>query len=255
VKQIYEDICYKRNFLTDVIARIDFVTPLSPLEKTLPTKFSDAVRNIFPIVVPSELVNFEVKVEVGVESARSDQTRIKQWQFFGKEREKVLSITSYALDVGYKQYRTYEGMKAEFMVAVDALARLCPDARIKRFGLRYINKISIEGSTRIAEVTRYIAPKLLCSGSFFKPSEKLTRLFHIAEWKNGDLDVRFQYGFPNPDYPAVMKRPDLILDLDCYVQVVHDLNETLRFMDSTHSEIQRIFESSISEALRKKMNA
>jgi uncharacterized protein (TIGR04255 family) len=252
-KQMPDEICYKRNYLTQVIARIEFVAPLGILERTVPAKFSDAVTKVFPIVVPVELTNFAIEMQVGVESTKSNQTRIKQWQFFGKEREKVLSVSSQALDLGYSKYTTYEEVKAAFTEAVETLAKLCPDARVKRFGLRYVNKITIENSTNPTDLNGLISPELSCMIRFFQP-ENLTRLFHIAELKMGDFDLRFQFGFPNPDYPAVMKRPEFILDMDAYVQIVHDLNESLRYMDGAHEQIQSLFEKSISDVLRSRMN-
>lgn len=198
-------------------------------------------------------MNFAFEMNPGVDSPKSNQTRIKRWQFFGKEREKALSISSQALDVGYSKYTTFEEVKAAFTGAVEALAKLCPDARVKRFGLRYVNKITIENSTNPSDLRNLISPELSSMISFFEP-KNLTRLFHVAELKVGEFDLRFQFGFPNPDYPAVMKRPDFILDMDAYVQIVHDLNESLRYMDGAHEQIQTLFEKSISDVLRSRMN-
>jgi uncharacterized protein (TIGR04255 family) len=59
---------------------------------------------------------------------------------------------------------------------------------------------------------------------------------------------------PNPDYPAIIKRPVFVLDLDAYVQMAHDLAESLQYMEEAHTRIQDLFERSITQQLRERMN-
>jgi uncharacterized protein (TIGR04255 family) len=59
---------------------------------------------------------------------------------------------------------------------------------------------------------------------------------------------------PNPDYPAPVKRPLYILDLDASVSQAHDLAEVMPYMENAHNLIQDIYERSITQKLRKKMN-
>jgi uncharacterized protein (TIGR04255 family) len=249
---MYEDVCYARNFLTEVIVKIDFVAPISSLERTIPTAISDTVSKLFPIAEPIEIFGFEF--QLGKEGGKNDQTKFKEWQFWGKEREKQLAISPQTIYVVYKRYSTYEVLKTEFVSAVESLMRQASEARAKRFGLRYVNKLTIENSTKLTNFDELIQPALLCTARSFGEQRKLTRLFHIAEMKHDDIDIRFQFGFPNSDYPAVIRRPEFVMDLDAYVQVTHDLNESLQYMDGAHSIIQDLFEWSITDALRRRMN-
>jgi uncharacterized protein (TIGR04255 family) len=91
--------------------------------------------------------------------------------------------------------------------------------------------------------------------AFFPQPRQLTRLIQVAELKYDDLDMRFQFGMPNPDYPAMMKRPQFVLDLDAYVQTAHDLGDSLQYMEQAHGLIQGLFERSITDQLRERMNA
>jgi hypothetical protein len=52
---------------------------------------------------------------------------------------------------------------------------------------------------------------------------------------------------PNPDYPALIKRPLFVLDFDAYVQTAHELRESLHYMEQAHTCIQGLFEESITE--------
>jgi uncharacterized protein (TIGR04255 family) len=78
---------------------------------------------------------------------------------------------------------------------------------------------------------------------------------HVAELQSGDIDVRFQFGMPNPDYPAVIKRPQFVLDMDAYVKTSHDLGGSVQYIEQAHSLIQELFERSIADKLRRHMNA
>lgn len=182
------------------------------------------------------------------------KTHFKQWNFFGKEREKHLVLTAPFMFIMFSRYTTYEVLRDNLTAIVDALAKRFPDAQAGRFGLRYINNIEIEGLVPTAW-GQYIAPDLVGACSFLNQPEHLTRLFHSAELKYADLDVRFQFGLPNPDYPAVMKRPLFVLDYDGYVQTAHELGESLQNMDKAHECIKGLFEKSITSKLRERMNA
>jgi uncharacterized protein (TIGR04255 family) len=70
-----------------------------------------------------------------------------------------------------------------------------------------------------------------------------------------DIDLRFQFRMPNQDYPAVMRRPQFVLDIDAYTQVAHPLQDSMNYMGSTHEHIQRLFEQSIADNLREVMHA
>ena len=250
---MYEEICYKKPFLKEVIARIDFVAPLEALEKALPPKLAKVLSEHFPISEPIDAIAREFQLTG--DEVRHRETRFKQWNFFGKEREKQLTLAAPFVFVTYGRYITYENMKAQFAAVVDAVGKAFPDARAARLGLRYINSIEIPDLATPTSWSEYIAAGLLGTMPFFTDPEHLTRLIQIAELKYGDLDVRFQFGMPNPDYPAMMRRPQFVLDLDAYVQTAHDLGDSLQYMEQAHERIQELFERSITSRLRERMNA
>jgi len=248
---MYEGICYEKTFLSQVVARFDFVSPIPGIEKVLPPQLSKTLSEHFPIVEPQEVISYELQFGSG--GAQQRQTPFKQWNFFGREREKQLVLASQFVFVVYTAYASYEDMRANVAAVAAALGKTYPDTSVGRFGLRYINNIEVEGLTPVTSWDEYITPVLVGATSFFQ-SEKLTRLVHIAEMKCGDLDLRFQFGMPNPDYPAPMKRPSFVLDFDSYIQTAHELPKSLQYMEQAHECIQGLFERSITDKLRERMN-
>ncbi len=64
-----ENICYKRNFITEALAKVEFLNPILELDKTLPKEFSDSIAKLFPIAESKEVNNNNVTItDSGVKS-------------------------------------------------------------------------------------------------------------------------------------------------------------------------------------------
>lgn len=250
---MYEAVCYETPFLKEVIVRIDFVAPIEELERTLPSKLAKVFSEYFPIIEPIDTLAQELQWRG--DEVRHRQTRLKQWSFFGKDRDTQLALAAPYIFITYKQYRTFEQMSEQFRAVVGALGSTFPDVRSGRFGLRFVNRIDLADLASPTDWSRYISPGLLATQAFFAEPESLTRLIHIAELKHKELHLRFQFGMPNPDYPAIIKRPQFVLDLDGYIHAAHDLGESVSYLEATHQRIQALFEESITDALRERMHA
>ena len=249
---MYEQICYQKSFLKEVIAKIDFASPIEKLEKGVPSKLVNTIVKNFPIIEPTDVLMHELAVEGN--ALKSKDTTIKQWSYFSKDRSQQLTLASQSVFVQYKNYNNYEETKEQFGAVVDALNTAFPGTMASRFGLRYINQIDppLDDPTGWGA---FIDPMLLGSRDFFGAGDVITRLISIAELKYDDMGVRFQFGMPNPDYPAPVKRPLFVLDLDASISQAHDLTDAMTYMDDAHGRIQTIFERSITQALREKMDA
>lgn len=249
---MYEQVCYQKSFLKQVIVKIDFASPVEKLDKGVPLKLVNTIVKSFPIVEPADVVMQEIDVEGN--DVKSRRTTTKQWNYYSKERDRQLGLGSQSVFVQYKRYSNYEEAKEQFGAVVDALNTAFPGTLASRFGLRYINEIDLPLNDP-TDWAAYVDPRLLCSRDFFGADEPITRLITIAELKYGEMGVRFQFGMPNPDYPATVRRPLFVLDLDASISEAHDLPQTMSYMDEAHARIQAIFERSITLALREKMDA
>lgn len=248
------DISYRKNFLKEVIARVDLLSPLPGVEVALPAALTERAVRAFPIAEPRDAVHHEV--QIGPQGVASSEERLKEWLFHGKERTKTLTIGRQVVLVQHKTYQTYDIVKAEFIGILDRVAELFPGLQLARIGLRYVNAIEL-AEANPTEWSAYIAPELLSLFKFPPEADRaaLTRVFHNLELTLDAFNLRYRLGMHNPDYPARIRQKVFVLDLDAYTQSVVDLGEVGRLLDDFHATIQRYFEESITDKLRGIMNA
>ncbi|HLA78146.1 MAG TPA: TIGR04255 family protein [Vicinamibacteria bacterium] len=246
--------CYRRNFLKEVIARVDFLSPLPGVEAALPPRLTEVAVGAFPIPEPREAV--QRAVEIGPQGVQSSEERFKEWLFHGKERTKTLTIGRQVVLVQHRTYQTYELVKAEFLAVLDRVAELFPGAQPSRVGLRYVNTIELTEANP-ADWSAYLAPQLLALFQFPPEADRpaLSRVFHNLELALETFNLRYRFGMHNPDYPARIRQKVFVLDLDAYTQSAVDKRDIGPLLDDFHATIQSHFEQSITDTLRGIMNA
>lgn len=247
-----DNICYKANFLTGVVARIDFLSPISQLTEEMPSTIASAVREYFPIAEPREMVAQQLQLAKG-ELTTAEKKRFTEWNFYGKDRKKRLGIAPDWLFVEYSAYTRYEDLRAEFTSVLTPFLQQFRDCPAKRIGLRYVNQLPLPGTSPL-KWADYVVPNLLALLDFYQPDE-LCRAFHLLEFSYDDLRLRFQFGLHNPDYPARIRRSPFVLDLDAFSDSPVDSGAIGEQLDKFHRKIQDLFEASITDALRGRLNA
>jgi len=252
----FDGVQYKRTFLKQVIARLDFVSPLTATAATLPTPLSQEIMKRFPIPEPGKAVAQELQISAPQGLVGGKRTEHSVWTFHSKERDKKLALHPAALILEIDRYQTYEVLKSDFVPVVAALLAAAQEAQPSRLGLRYINLIALDGDNPF-DWDGLINAQLL--HTLKVPSEgdrdKLARAFNIVDLALDDFNLRYQFGMSNPDYPAKIRRRMFVVDLDGYVQGALDKNEIEHLLDTFHSKIQEYFEFSITNELRERMNA
>lgn len=250
----YAEICYKRNFLKEVIARVDLLNPLPGVDTALPTALTETALRTFPIAEPREAVQKEV--QVGPLGVAQSETRFTEWHFHDKDRTKTLTFGRQFILVQYKKYENYEIVRSEFLQVLDRISEHFQDIHPTRVGLRYVNVIERNEPDPL-NWSNYLDPSLLSLFSFPQDADRnaLSRVFHNIELSFDVFNLRYRLGMHNPDYPARIRQKVFILDLDAYTQSIVELGEIGRLLDTFHGAIQRYFEKSIKEDLRSIMNA
>lgn len=245
-------ICYPNNYLTRVIARIDLVSPVEALANELPKELSKAALGMFPISEPRQAVTQELFISP--QGPRTRNKRFTVWNFHGKTREKRLEITQQYVLVSYSKYEKYELLRNEFDSILNAFFGEYNQAQPSKLGLRYINALTIGGEENPLKWDTYINNELLDLFGYQVEGAKPARIFHNMEFAFDNFCLRFQFGIHNPDYPAPIRQRHFILDFDAYNKGLLEPTNVITELDSFHTQIQHLFERSITETTRGFLN-
>lgn len=248
---------YKQNFINEAIFRLDFAVSIEELKTSINRELSKIISDEFPIFesnqVPFNSVFVDqknlnskdgVKIETGVQS---------EWKFYGRNREKYVTLNSNVLIISYKEYESFASFSDNINRIVKKMYDIFDDVQIKRMGIRYINTITLN-SENLFDWTGYINDALLSQLSFKAESSDFTRLLTKLEYKYGYNRLTFQYGMFNPNYPSKIKDKVFVLDYDYSTDSFTDNpKDVIHFVNEAHDAIEEMFEKSIEDELRKEM--
>lgn len=241
---------YKKDFLNKVIVRIDFDNPL-PIAADGPAKgIYTTVKERFPITEEKKVIGKELLIGPNVTKERSIET--KEWHYYGKNREKHLTVSPNFMFIEYDKYEYYEMLRDDFLSVSYALFEAYPKIQVKRLGLRYINKIDIP-EVNPMEWDKYLKPELNFTFAIADNKETISRAFHILEFNYGEDFLRFQFGMFNPDYPAPIKKKVYTIDNDMYTTKLLDKTDIEQTLNRFHEKVNHSFEEVITNELRKIM--
>ncbi len=251
---MYDDVCYNNSFLKEVIARVDFAAEDELLRKRIPPEIGNAAVKRFPISEQKKAMKHEL--QLSTKEFHGKQEEIIEWNYHGLNHEKRLVISSATILVTYTKYSSFEELKEDFLSVLAQLFKERMALQGARFGLRYVNNIEPANSDPF-KWSEYIDTRLLGLFERFSAQQDIvTRLFNIAEFRDdNDIQIKFQFGAANPDYPARICRPSFVLDIDAYYHGLQDYPDIAKMIDIAHEQIQRLFEDSITAGLRKMMHA
>jgi uncharacterized protein (TIGR04255 family) len=241
---------YKKNFLKQVIARIDF-NPLRDFEpKGPPKSFYEAIKDRFPIPETKKVI--APNLRIGAEKAEVTGEEHREFIYHSKARDKYLALGREVLAVEFSTYDSFEVLSADFLAAVGALDKAFEEVQVTRLGLRYIDNIELyeENPT---DWSQYLHPNLLAIFKIVPDQKLISRAFQILEINDGETSLRFQFGMPNPDYPAQIRKKSFIMDTDAFCTLMLNFGEITKYLNEFHDRINQTFESVITDGFRKKM--
>jgi len=247
---MYDNVCYKKPFLKEVIFKIDFPTPVAKVEKGLSPKVTKNILSKFPIFEPQKAHAQEFQFSGKNFQAKSSE--IMQWIYHGKSREKSFIVTPDAITYVNRSYITFEALKDDIKSILDSFFADYKEIASSRAGLRYVNILDVKEDDPLAW-DKYINKDILGVIDFHEEKQYLTRAFHILEYNFNGLAIKYQFGIANPDFPATIRKKQFVLDIDAYSHGAFELHDIIQFIDDAHAKIQEIFEKSITEQTRELM--
>jgi uncharacterized protein (TIGR04255 family) len=246
------EICYQKNYLQEVVARIDFAAPLEALNApVLPDKVQKALKSRYPIFESTKAVSQNVIIHH--QSIHTDRREVQQWKYHGENREKSITVSPDFIIVSIKQYRDYEEFKLDVIEPIEEISKIEGNIFINRTGLRYIN-IFPNKTNKYDELIDKFHPTIASPFSNIIDANNLSRKVQLSEYINDEVKCRIQSGIFNPDYPAKIKNKEFVLDLDAFIDTPHSFANINELFDSLHNVIQNKFEDLITTKLRDELN-
>ncbi len=244
---------YKKNFLTNVIVRVDFPNPLKI--ESLPPDLTKAFLKSFPISEPKKVFEltgeFKIIPKTKIEIETGEETT--EWNYYGRDREKRLILQKYFLSITYiKSYKRYDDLKSELLSIISELFKIFSDIQINRLGLRYINEISLD-EANFFDWEKYLDRDLLSIFNIAGNKDTIARGLNNLVLNYGNMILNFHYGMHNPDFPAPIRKKIFVLDYDASYIGLQDLKDIESNLFAFHEEIKKLFEENIEDGLREVM--
>lgn len=251
---------YKKNYLTEVIFRINFsnILKLAGNNKEAAEEFQKEIFEIFPNV--HFQYNNNVNVQVDIKEGKSQST-IEDgdltWIFTDENNSKQVELNSKTLILVYHKgtYNGFEGFLNDVSLLLKALRWYYP-FNVTFLGLRYINQVheDIINETNIVE---YINNDLINKIIFnLNDNENFSQLFSRLDLLQDNYQLTFQFGFFNPEFPEPITNKDFILDYDCRLIKDHSVNSQRDIeleLSKMNDIIRQKFNYSITDKLKKLM--
>lgn len=245
---MYEDICYRKNTVKEVICRLDFANPVAIFDTRIPKEVYKTVKKYYPIAEPQEIIGTELQINP-VTGPMVNNVVAKQWLFWSRDKKSSCVIQSGCVIFSIHAYDVFEELRKAVLEILKAVMKVDEAIQGKRLGLRYINTLEM------GDHGNWITGQFFDALKGHKNSNTMrliTTLEYAVEEK--DINVRLLYGYLNPDYPAAIRKETFTIDIDAYSQSIIFDDDLEKFIDDMHFEAQDCFEKMITDDLRAEMN-
>ena len=241
---------YKRNFLTKVIARVDY-QPILIIGEENPTQFQDALRQTFPRLEINQSLEIKASKTQTADFAMRKLPMV--WNLIDKNKENKIDLSSNYLALSCFKYTHFDLFFSSLSNIYNKFTEIYKPSIIKRIGLRYINEIKLDGNP--FDWHNFINKNLFASlGAFSEKKDMISRAMHHVHFQDEDSRLVFQFGMFNSEFPNTITKREFILDYDCVSEEEREPNAVLPEIAKFNKKITALFEMNIEDGLREKMN-
>lgn len=250
---------YQKNFIKQVICRIDFLEFFQTDEIFDPSIVKEIMshytRKEKDQVIKFNTINIGDMGHATPPSVSGQSMEGIQQTYTTNDGANKIIISNKALIVEINNYNTFEHMLESFKRVIPAMFNLKSFTSI-RTAIRYINMydantIKVQKNFFTQTIACSLTPPVVNTD----PSVQMTRSMNLTEYNIGEMTLNFRFGLYNKLYPNVIKTNDFVLDYDCYsTEALRSSGDVLHRISAGHDHIQRLFEGSITESLRTVMN-
>lgn len=244
----------KKNFITNVIFKVDFPKILNLTEQKPPIKLQNIINEKFPGLEVKKIPHIDAQIMKDSNLDIKGTTKIL-WIFSNREKTKKVEINQEFFTIEYVKYNNFTEFFQTIKFIFKEFINLYNIKIINKLGLRYINQIKLETGNPL-DWDNFINQNLFSvSKNFVKENNRsnISRSMHLLEINEEEYKLRFQFGMHNSEYPNPINRKEFILDYDCISKEEMETGEVLNKVKMFNKIIYEWFESSIMNGLRQEM--
>ncbi len=244
---------YKKTYLKQVILRLDY-NRLTALQSDQETPFTKDMRARYPEVTSNAATQFSVVFGPGgANFGQQGAGWIRVHKVEDKARSVTLAPDFLAIEYGEGSYDHFDELRTQVEFVLGSFRRHFGTVQFTRIGLRYVNEITFQEGGPL-DWDGLINANLVTSVKAGLPKGlRMGRSVHQLIALKDDISVSLNYGINNPDFPNPVARRQFVLDLDCYVSGVVESGEAEQRIRDVNALAEDIFEHSIEDGLRQKM--
>ncbi len=255
----YDNVKYTNSFLNQVILRFDFLQ-FASTNRVFTDDIEKSILRFFPRRGMDQIMRFNsinVVFDSNNPSTPNAQREIQegiQREYYSLNQKNKLVLSNKYLIIEINEYSNFEELQ-QWLQGIVIPFYLENQLTVIRAGIRYINILKPD---RVKIRKNLFSPEIAATinvNEFQESGEiSLIRSMHMTEYLVNGMRLNFRYGLFNPQYPNRLLDNSFALDYDCYSEEPIEVADgLLRCVEKGHNAIQLLFESSITEALRKVM--
>jgi len=235
------------NKIAEIIIRVDLLQPVATINKALTKAVKEKIKQKFPVADQQLISQQSVIITDGQPS--SEVINFTEWNFYNTERTRMMKIIPQALIATSSEHISFESFKSDFIMILRSFLKSFKESQPARLGLRYIYRFEeLEGDP--FDWKEHFSPSITNSIDFIGQSVNLSRWIQVLEFSFNDFNVRYQYGMPNPDYPAPIRRKLFVLDFDAYYMGLQSVDEIEANLNKFYEKIQEMLKRTMLHSER-----
>lgn len=238
---------YRKNFIADVIVKIDFDTVTNLQEQ--PTEFENRISADFPVKEPIQQQGIMLeKKEDG--PILTKQVAATVWTYKNQSKDLIVELTQNFLVINCKKYEDFNTLQQKVNSIFEAFFDIYKIEKINRLGLRYIDRILLKDKDLFVW-NKYINESLIKNLDFIEEKDSLRRVMQAYEIvPEDDTNLSFKSGVFNSWYPNKLLEKEFFIDCDCYTPIQFKTTDINGKLTKFHSICSKYFEKSINQAFR-----
>jgi len=245
---------YKKNFITSVVFRIDYLGDFTKYFEKIPDELDTIIQKQLQTKDTKITKNEEIRIDSLNNTIKRNVIEVKEHNYYGNDKLKRIAFSPKYYFCEFKKYYSYEDFISYITPFLGYSNENLKDLAAKRIGLRYINEFVINEGT-ILDWNNYLNKNLISSINFLDPIHDLCRAFSNNEYLISGNRVIIQYGMHNPDYPGKIVKKIFVFDVDVSKQGNLLVEDIIHFLEEAHSIQESIYEKAITEGMRSYLNA